>query len=279
MTVKQPKMTMKSLQLELNVLREELKINRKELDDVKEELKNVKDVMKKETGTSEDPTGNSENEFTCKTCGQSFISQKTLKKHHQSKHTPRIKCKSCDKTFAKTCDLELHINENHDLVEHLECDHCGKTFVLKWRLTKHLEIHTNKTIRKCHYFNNQKCCPYEVIGCMFEHRISGKCKYGEKCNKTLCSFQHRNTDVSVNDLEANLDEAEKPSEIVSDGEIKAVSEINNDKSSDEDEESFLLYVKSNFEPVFKKFKEEKTIKCYYCDFFPRSTKLRDLETK
>ena len=94
---------------------------------------------------------------------------------------------------------------------------------------------------------------------MFEHRLSGKCKYGEKCNKTLCSFQHRNTDVSVNDLEANLDEAEKPSEIVSDGEIKAVSEINNDKSSDEDEESFLLYVKTNFEPVFNKFKEEKLV--------------------
>ena len=65
---------------------------------------------------------------------------------------------------------------------------------------------------------------------------------------------------------------------------KRASELNSgddvvtvDKSSDEDEESFLLYVKTNFEPVYKKFKEENTIECYYCDFLPRSKKLRDLE--
>ena len=87
--------------------------------------------------------------------------------------------------------------------------------------------------------------------------LNMQCKYGEKCNNTLCSFQHKNKDVSVNDLEASLDKAEKPSEIVSDGEIKAVSEIINDKSSDEDEESFLLYVKTNFEPIFKNLKKKK----------------------
>ena len=29
--------------------------------------------------------------------------------------------------------------------------------------------------------------------------------------------------------------------------------------------------------MFKKFKAEKTIKCYYCNFTPKSRKLRDLE--
>ena len=49
------------------------------------------------------------------------------------------------------------------------------------------------------------------------------------------------------------------------------------KSNDEQEEHFILYVKTNFEAVYKKFQEEKTIKCYYCDFLPKSIKLRDLE--
>ena len=170
MAVKLPKITLKSLQTELNVFREELKITRKELEDVKEELKNVKDERKSEKETVEDPKGISEKEFSCKICDQSFRSKKTLKYHNQSNHNKLIKCKSCDKTFENNCDLELHINENHDSAEHLECVKCGKRFVLEWRLKKHQEIHTNKNIRKCHYFNNQKCCPFEVIGCTFSLR-------------------------------------------------------------------------------------------------------------
>ena len=83
MTVKQSKMTTKSLQLEQNQLREDLGINKKELVDVKEELKNIKDEMKKEAGTAEYPTKNSAGKITCRICGQSFKSQKTLEKHKQ----------------------------------------------------------------------------------------------------------------------------------------------------------------------------------------------------
>ena len=109
MTVKHSKMNLKSLQIELNVFREELKQNRKELNDGKEELKNVKDEMKylKEKETAEDPKLNLENEFTCEICDQSFRSKKSLKMHNQTNHTPRIKCKSCDETFDKTCKSRI----------------------------------------------------------------------------------------------------------------------------------------------------------------------------
>ena len=133
--------------------------------------------------------------ISCKICDESFRSKKTLKYHNQSNHNKLIKCKSCDKTFEKNCDLELHFNENHDSAEHLECVKCGKRFVLEWRLKKHQEIHTNQNIRKCHYFNNQKCCPFEITGCMFVHSLSGKCSHGEKFTTKLCSFQHPKNDV------------------------------------------------------------------------------------
>ena len=163
-------MTLKTLQFELNVFREELKLNRKVLYDVKEELKNDKDEMKKET--IEDPQVNSCHKFICTICDQTFSFKKMLKKHNQTYHTPWIKCKLCDKTFEKTCDLESHIKVDHDSVETLQCEKCDKTFALAWRFKKHQDIHTNKNIRKCHYYNNQKCCPFEVIGCMFDHSLS-----------------------------------------------------------------------------------------------------------
>ena len=70
-----------------------------------------------------------------------------------------------------------------------------------------------------------------------------------------------------NELMENANESKN-----ADNDVKNV-----DQSSDEDEESFQTYVKVNFEALFKMFKEEKTIKCFYCDFCPRSKKLRDLE--
>ena len=45
-------------------------------------------------------------------------------------------------------------------------------------------------MKHCHYFNNDKVCPYEEIGCMFRHEKSEPCKYKEFCKNKLCPFQH-----------------------------------------------------------------------------------------
>ena len=65
--------------------------------------------MKKENETTEDPKVNSGNEFTCKICDQTYRSKTFMKEHNQTNHTPWIKCKPCDKTFERTCDLEFQI--------------------------------------------------------------------------------------------------------------------------------------------------------------------------
>ena len=110
---------------------------------------------------------------------------------------------------------------------------------------------------------------------MFEHSASGKCQYGERCTKKLCTFQHKkhNNHSDTEDEEENdVEEAEKVSQMLSDDNTKTV-----DQSSNEEEESFQLYVRTNYPTVFKKFKTENAIKCYYCYFLPKSKKLRDLE--
>ena len=41
------------------------------------------------------------------------------------------------------------------------------------------------------HVNNNKKCPFEDIGCMFAHKVSGMCTFGKLCKTKLCSFQHK----------------------------------------------------------------------------------------
>ena len=174
----------------MNGVKEELNLTKTELDVIKKELKNAKEeinchVVKE---GSENCLSSASNEFMCTFCDKSCSSKKSLKTHIQDNHAPKIKCKSCDKVFGKNSDLEFHIKENHDSSEKFECAKCSKIFVLEWRFKKHGDIHSNQNIRKCHYFNNQKLFPFEDIGCMFQHSLSGECKYGNKCRKKAVFF-------------------------------------------------------------------------------------------
>ena len=96
-----------------------------------------------------------------------------MKKHMSDKHPnlAQIKCRLCDKKFSKNCELERNIFDDHDF-KPFKCEKCDKTFVLRWRLRKHLSGHETKI--KCYYFNNGKDCPFEMIGCKFRHELPSK---------------------------------------------------------------------------------------------------------
>ena len=44
----------------------------------------------------------------------------------------------------------------------------------------------------CHYFNNNKACPYET-NCRFQHKESKPCKDGANCTRHKCQFRHQPT--------------------------------------------------------------------------------------
>ena len=102
--------------------------------------------------------------------------------------TKGTKCMHCDETFSRNCELESHIEKEHESAQKHECNICGKTFILKWRMRKHMGGHEDVT-KCCHYFNNNLPCPYEHIGCMFQHKSAGKCK-ASTCTRHLCQFEH-----------------------------------------------------------------------------------------
>ena len=112
-----------------------------------------------------------------------------IKRDH--KKVKSLQCSLCSDIFVESHELELHhINVHKEVVEY-SCEICNKTFMKKWRLEKHASLHKDEiNHRKCHFFNNSKTCPYEIIGCKFLHSESAVCKFGNKCKKVMCQFRH-----------------------------------------------------------------------------------------
>ena len=102
----------------------------------------------------------------------------------------KIKCDNLEKTFSSNTELELHIEKIHIMSE-FNCDNCDKVFVSRWRLNMHQKSHTlqNRT-RNCHYFNSGKICPFEKLGCKFQHIMSSECKFRMQCTFKMCQFRH-----------------------------------------------------------------------------------------
>ena len=280
MTAKNSKVTLKTLQAEVNLLREELRDTKKELIEVKEELDSAKTEIKylKAHGFAEngEKSGKSVDLINCKACENSFSSKKNLKIHSLETHKQPIKCKSCEETFDKNCDFEVHIQINHRSQETFKCEECGKNFVLKWRMLKHQDIHNNQPLKKCHFFNNQKSCPYEDIGCKFEHSVSEICSFGNKCTNNLCSFQHDKNDVKdtrENESNEHLEKLKEAFEMLSDDEQYESERVLCDflcaahcgyhKCSDADLERFASCDLSKFEDIYDPAKS-KSVEYFPC---------------
>ena len=180
------KMTIRSLSEEFEILK---KVMLEEVKGLKQTVKDLREEVKELKGNN--PEKSTKNTLKCKKCDACFESNKNLKKHINEIHATKIKCVSCEKTFQKNCELEIHIKASHKEIKEYDCDKCDQKFVLKWRLLKHASIHSNNiTVKKCHYFNNNKACPYEEVGCMFAHIKADTCKFGKSCSNNLCSYQH-----------------------------------------------------------------------------------------
>ena len=107
-----------------------------------------------------------------------------------------LTCGECDEQFALNWKLEKHLR-THAASTVYKCKECNKTFYLEWRLKQHMKAHGSSSFKFCHYFNNYRTCPYEEIGCMFNHQHSSQCKYKENCSNKLCQFKHDRQTIYV----------------------------------------------------------------------------------
>ena len=138
------------------------------------------------------------------------LADKAIKKVGPKSHKGSdalIKCELCDKGFGRFVDLETHVKATHENREEFPCDQCDKSFVVEWRLKKHLTMHAKHFIQNCHYFNNGKMCPFEEMGCKFMHVFSRNCKFGQRCTKRLCPLRHVEKEVNATmDTEIDIEE-------------------------------------------------------------------------
>ena len=130
------------------------------------------------------------NEFKCTVCDLSFIRQGCFKKHMKTVHQIKYKCNKCESAFETSFHLEKHLIKDHQSEMKFQCDMCSAHFLTKWRFDLHRKTHDQTNLRTCHYFNNDKNCPFVEFGCKFQHTISTLCTFRDKCQRKMCQHRH-----------------------------------------------------------------------------------------
>ena len=176
-----------SLQEEQIGIKSNVETNSKKYHDDLKELEGKFTHFSSEKAAIENSATN-EIDYKCKICSSCFQNRRSLTSHIKVQHPKIISCNLCEKKFEKNSELENHLDADHGETKKFKCDLCDMSFILKWRLNKHVEGH--KETRICHYFNNNEKCPFVKVGCKFVHKTASVCRYADQCQRTKCQFRH-----------------------------------------------------------------------------------------
>ena len=195
--------TLKELNSEIIKLREN---HEKELYDLKNKhdtLKGAYDELQRKYDAGMKETIVNDVLKKCSECGESLNTIKELRTHMRKQHYAKgIECNKCSKMFDEEWKLNAHLKKHKGL----SCTLCEKTFDFEDILQKHIKIAHEGTKLYCHFYNNEKNCPFEA-DCIFLHENSTKCRYGQLCERQNCMFKHRANEETVDDNdEENLDD-------------------------------------------------------------------------
>ena len=83
----------------------------------------------------------------CEECGKKMLKAWNLERHKQSVHGDKKMCQSCFKLISST-NMKRHIQEVHNHVSNVECKECGRSFIYKSSLPRHMR-HVHKSSENC----------------------------------------------------------------------------------------------------------------------------------
>ena len=180
------KKTIKELNLEIVKLREnhekEINVMKSRHDILKEEFETLHkkyDMMMKK------PFG-SDAVKMCNACGVSMNTAREYKDHMRCYHSKEsMKCSECERIFDEEWKLNAHLKKHKEF----SCQQCEQTFKYEDIIEKHIAIAHEGMKLYCHFYNNEKNCPFEE-NCIFLHEYSTQCKYGKLCERINCMFMH-----------------------------------------------------------------------------------------
>ena len=144
----------------------------------------------------------------CNNCEKIPVSRIVLKKHKIGQDPPKsvFKCDQCEKVFNEEWMMSAHLKTH----KKYKCEKCDKTFKYLDIKKKHVLIRHENTKLYCHFYNNQKTCPFDEE-CIFLHEDSKYCKYDLVCEQKFCMFKHRNNVEPEKDDENDIIEIESDS--------------------------------------------------------------------
>ena len=141
---------------------------------------------------------------------------------HSPKHHP-----FCCFTFMKT-----HKKFN--------CEQCEKSFRYLDIKKKHVLIQHENVKLYCHYYNNQKTCPFDDES-IFLHEDARYCKYDLICERNYCMFKHRkHVEPDVENDEIDNEKIDLMDEEIEEEADKDILDISvNDKMDDSVNTTFM----------------------------------------
>ena len=192
-------MSAKNLEVEFNSLKNEFDLLKSKIDSLVSKYSNLEKKYEQSQSRKKKAM------FKCRICDEELENVSALKEHKEEHNSCQgeHQCEECEKRFKKEEQLEAHKKTVH---KKYECDECEKIFDFEGNLEKHRQAAHEDVELFCHYFNNDKDCPYEEE-CIFVHEESEICKFGKSCERKMCMYRHENIDdESENEEEESSDE-------------------------------------------------------------------------
>lgn len=223
----------------------------------------------------------------CTDCDKKLDDGNFLKKQKNRSSFGVYKCDQCNKEFDQGWKLSAHEKKH----KRYQCDKCENCYEYLDILKKHKLVSHENTKLYCHFYNNEKTCPYDER-CIFLHKDSKFCKYDTYCERDLCMFKHgkvpiENENIDPNDIcdeVIDIIEIESETEEARENEKSEMCENDSDKTfhnpSQEDNTLKFKCNKCDFESATKpdlvKHKTEIHNWCIHCfSSFDSQDKLKE----
>lgn len=124
-----------------------------ENEDVKDEAETKEDEDEqkadeaKQDGNDKVNDDDPKKKFTCKRCGNKYVSRRLLHRHFQKRH--RYPCPHCERVFRREDTCRAHIRTHEKPDNPFKCDICGVEFVVAISYIAHMERHTGNIRFSC----------------------------------------------------------------------------------------------------------------------------------
>lgn len=86
--------------------------------------------------------------YLCRYCMKRFAEHTTYREHVKNSHPKTFKCKICERSYVRLCELKLHM-KHHCEERNFACTYCGKTFKRQPHLDCHILSHTGEKKYQC----------------------------------------------------------------------------------------------------------------------------------